>query len=304
MSQAPVSQAPVSQGVGEHRIDEDALEEVEFFAGHRMFDEAMAIITEQLSRLPNHPLLLEKKRELEALMQPASQPAHSAAHDAHDMPVADESVDRSFDIAASLDALDALDQLESSVSTSATTDPTQISVEAVFQQFKAGVAAQVAESDAATHYDLGVAYKEMGLIADAISEFELASRDPARECVCQSMVGMMHLEQGDVEAAINAFIRGLHTSQKTTEQELALTYEVGNAYEMRGNSEQALYYFQLVARVDPNYRDPRGSVEERVDRLSPAAPPPTRAAVGAEPVADEFDAAFDELFSGDQGKLP
>ncbi len=76
------------------------------------------------------------------------------------------SEDRSFDIAASLDALDALDNHADSL------DQQQISVESVFEQFKAGVAAQVSESDAATHYDLGVAYKEMGLFTDAISEFE------------------------------------------------------------------------------------------------------------------------------------
>ena len=65
----------------------------------------------------------------------------------------------------------------------------QVSVESVFEQFKAGVAASIPESDAATHYDLGVAYKEMGLVTDAIAEFELAARDPGRECVCNSMMG-------------------------------------------------------------------------------------------------------------------
>ena len=143
----------------------------------------------------------------------------------------------------------------------------QISVEQVFEQFKAVVAAQIAEGDAATHYDLGVAYEEMGLTADAIHEFELASRDPTRECVCQSMIGMLHMQNGDLEGAIDAFIRGLTAAQKTTEQELALTYEIGNAYEMRSNFEQALYYFQLVARIDPSHRDMRGSVAERISML-------------------------------------
>ena len=66
--------------------------------------------------------------------------------------------------------------------------------------------------DAATHYDLGVAYKEMGLFTDAITEFELAARDPGRECVCQSMIGMIHREHGNIDAAIDAFIRGLHAA--------------------------------------------------------------------------------------------
>jgi tetratricopeptide (TPR) repeat protein len=129
-----------------------------------------------------------------------------------------------------------------------------------------------------------------------VSEFELASRDPARECVAQSMIGMMHMEMGNVDQAIDAFIRGLHASQKSSDQELALTYEIGNAYEYRQNREQALYYFQLVARIDPNYRDPRGSVEERISNLEEPHEPAQRAAVGGG--GDEFDAAFDDLFDG------
>ncbi|MFO0758077.1 MAG: tetratricopeptide repeat protein [Byssovorax sp.] len=285
------------------QLDEEALEEVEFFASHGMFDEARALLDEQLAKLPNNRLLLERKRELEAQATGATGdesgaravPRPSAA------PQSATVEDRSFDIAASLDALDALDagpppEAEPS------TDGDQVSVESVFEQFKAGVAAQISESDAATHYDLGVAYKEMGLYSDAISEFELASRDPGRECVCQSMVGMIYLQLGNVEAGIDAFIRGLHASVKTREQELALTYEIGDSYEALRATDQALYYFQRVARIDPGYADLRGSVADRIRRLDPprgAVAP--RVAVGAESMGDEFDAALDDLLDD---KLP
>ena len=48
-------------------LDEEALEEVEFFASHGMFEEAKNLLDEQISRLPTHPLLLERKREIESL---------------------------------------------------------------------------------------------------------------------------------------------------------------------------------------------------------------------------------------------
>jgi tetratricopeptide (TPR) repeat protein len=279
-------------------LDEDALEEAEFFLTHGMFDEARAILDEQLSRLPSHPLLLERKRELEAAAASASAPVATESG-TREAPVGPPDVDRSFDIAASLEALDALD-VSAAPEPSAEEDPRQVSVESVFEQFKAGVAAQISESDAATHYDLGVAYKEMGLVEDAIHEFSLAARDPGRECVCWSMIGMLRLSLGQVETAIDAFILGLHASQRTTEQELALNYEIGNAYEMHA-PDNALYYFQLVARIDPNYRDGRGTVRERIARLAPVAKPaPARAA--GDPFADDFDAAFDELLGS--GKLP
>lgn len=118
----------------------------------------------------------------------------------------------------------------------------------------------------------------------------------------QSMVGMIYLQLGNVDAGIDAFIRGLHASVKTRDQELALTYEIGDAYEARRAPDQALYYFQRVARIEPNYDDMRGSVAERIRRLEPPRPmAATRVAVGAETMGDEFDAALDDLLDD---KLP
>jgi tetratricopeptide (TPR) repeat protein len=306
VSLRPVAAGPVSlrpSGEPGGTFDEDALEEVEFFVAQGMFDEARGLLEEQLQRLPNHPLLLERLRELEEHAAAAQGGGSGTRAVPRNMPHPASPFsleDRSFDIAATLDALDALD---AGPQPQPAADPNQISVESVFQQFKAGVAAQISESDAATHYDLGVAYKEMGLFSDAIQEFELSSRDPGRECVCQSMVGMIHRETGNVDAAIDAFIRGLHAQAKTRDQELALTYEIGDCYEQRRATDQALYYFQRVARVEPGYNDMRGSAAERVRRLEPAPMPKAPAmAVGADTGGDEFDAALDDLLGG--GELP
>ncbi len=298
---APVSPRAAGEPAG--TFDEDALEEVEFFVAQGMFDEARSLLEEQLQRLPKHPLLLERLRELEeqaAAAQGSGSGTHVVPRDAPPSASPLSLEDRSFDIAATLDLLDALD---AGPPPQAAADPNQISVESVFQQFKAGVAAQISESDAATHYDLGVAYKEMALFSDAIQEFELSARDPGRECVCQSMIGMIHREMGNIDAAIDAFIRGMQAPAKTREQELALTYEIGDCYESRHAPDQALYYFQRVARAEPGYSDMRGSAAERVRRLEPAPAPKqtTAMAVGAESV-DEFDAALDDLLGG--GKLP
>ncbi len=288
------------------QLDEEALEEVEFFASNSMFDEARNVLEEQLGRLPNHPLLLERLRELDEHAAAAegggsgTRAVPRSSSPASAVPASYNAEDKSFDIAASLDALDALDAGPQEAP--AETDPNQVSVESVFEQFKAGVAAQISESDAATHYDLGAAYKEMGLVTDAIAEFELAGRDPGRECVCQWMIGMIHREQGNLEAAIHGLIRGLKTQVKTREQELALTYEIGDCYEARRAPDQALYYFQRVARMSPGYADMRGSAAERVRRLEPMPTPRAAAmAVGAESV-DEFDAVLDDMLGG--GKLP
>jgi tetratricopeptide (TPR) repeat protein len=116
------------------------------------------------------------------------------------------------------------------------------------------------------------------------------------------MIGEIYLQLGQIDQGIDELLRGLAAHEKTIDQELHLQYEIGNAYEVRNQRDQALYYFQLVARVDPSYRDPRGNVQDRMARLQPAPKPIAARAVGAELLSDEFDAAFDELLGS--GKLP
>jgi tetratricopeptide (TPR) repeat protein len=257
---------------------ESALEEAEFFASRGLFDDARAILHEQLARLPNHPLLNERLTELDAQehgMQGGSgtrpSPAGAAAG------ASDEVEDRAFDIAESLGGGVESDRGSGvGVGRAPPRAPTeQVDVEEVFAQF---------------HYDLGVAYKEMGLLDDALREFEVAARDMKRACVCHSMMGIIQLERGHINEAIDAFLRGLQIPDRTKDQEATLSYEVASAYEAKKMVKQALDYFQRVARLVPSFRD----TQERIRRLQKVEPKqPTRAvAVGAD---DEFDRAFDDI---------
>ncbi|MGH7330975.1 MAG: tetratricopeptide repeat protein, partial [Polyangiaceae bacterium] len=253
-----------------------------------LYGDARAVLTEQLARAPNHPLLLERMTELEN----AEQTAHQSSG-TRQMPLGGE--DRSFDIAASLDALESLEApsvREASES--------QVDVEEVFAKFKEGVEKIISVDDAQSHYDLGLAYKEMDRVEDSIRELTIAARDATRACVCESMIGTIYMERGDMAKAIEAFSRGLQAQQKTPEQETVLAFELGNAYEQKKMHKEALAAYQRVARIEPTYRD----VEERIKRLQRIEPPrkPSlrAAAVGAD---DDFDRAFDEII-GPGKKLP
>jgi tetratricopeptide (TPR) repeat protein len=291
-SLAQAAAAP-KKGGGSGEVVEDALEEAEFFLSRGLFDDARAILEEHLRRLPDHPLLVERMEELE---QAIAELASSSGTRERPEAAPEEPEDRAFDIAASLDALDALDAMGATQPEVTAGGGDQIDVEEVFAKFKAGVRAQVSETDSSTHYDLGLAYREMDLIKDAIDEFELAARDPKREAVCQSMIGMIQRQQGDLAAAIEAFIKGLHAEHKTPDQELSLYYELGDAYEAKGNATESLYYFRKVAHRAPDHEDPRGTVAERIRTLQGIGHRPSRErAVGQ---SDEFSDAFDSLSGG------
>jgi tetratricopeptide (TPR) repeat protein len=278
---------------------ESALEEAEFFATRGLYDDARTILQEQLARLPNHPLLAERLAELDAQERgtaggSGTRPSPAAAAAQADA-AADE--DRAFDIAASLGALDGGDRRSDVGPPSFSRAHEQVDVEEVFAKFKEGVAKQIGVDDAQSHYDLGVAYKEMALLDDAIREFDTAARDPKRTCICQSMIGMIQLERGNLNEAIDAFVRGLQAPDRTKEQEAALCYEIGAAYEVKRMSKQALDHFQRAARLVPSFRD----VQDRIRRLTKVEPkqPQRAVAVGAD---DEFDRAFDDILGS--GKLP
>ena len=262
---------------------ESALEEADFFASRGLYEDARTILDEQLARLPHHPLLLERLEELD--QQEAEAQAGSGTRPS---PAAGSVEDRAFDIAESLGALDASERVLPAAGSGLPTE--QVDVEEVFAKFKEGVAKQIGADDAQSHYDLGLAYKDMGLLDDATREFETAARDPRRACVCHSMIGMIELERGRINEAIQALLLGLQAPDRTREQDASLSYELGAAFEIKKMNKQALEYFQRAARLIPGFRD----VVERMRHLQKVEPvQPSRAvAVGAD---DEFDRAFADI---------
>jgi tetratricopeptide (TPR) repeat protein len=270
---------------------ESALEEAEFFASRGLFDDARTILNEQLARLPNHPLIIDRLTELDG-----QEHGMQGGSGTRPSPAGGSTVeDRAFDIAESLggiegDRASGVGTGRDRLGSSGADQQNQVDVDEVFEKFKAGVAEQIDADDAQSHYDLGVAYKEMGLIDDALREFEVAGRDAKRASVCHSMIGMIHLERGNLNEAIDAFMRGLQSPERTKDQEAALCYEIGAAFEVKRMGKQALDYFQRAARLIPSFRD----TPERIRRLQKIEPKqPMRAvAVGAD---DEFDRAFDDI---------
>ena len=270
---------------------EEALEEADFFASRGLFDDAKTVLNEQLGRAPNHKLLIERLREIDE--QEASAQRGSGTR-ARPQSAAPSLAPDDFDIAASLEALDSLEVAPEAQQMLNETG--QVDVEEVFAQFKEKVQQTLSADDGKAHYDLGQAYKEMGLADDAINEFETAARDPKLEVEARFLIGMIETERNRLNEAIAAYQKALTAKLRTPEQETILCFEIGAAYEKLRMNKDALNFYQRVIRRDPNHRD----VQERVRRLSrPETKSPIRqVAVGAD---DEFDRAFDELL-GD-GKL-
>ena len=110
-------------------------------------------------------------------------------------------------------------------------------------------------ADTESHYNLGIAYKEMGLYDDAIAEFSLAAKDDSRNLDCTTLTGQCYVETGETDAAMQAFKSGLAHEGITDEGRMTLNFEVGMLHQSNGQLLDALDYFQLVAEKDSFFRD-------------------------------------------------
>jgi tetratricopeptide (TPR) repeat protein len=116
--------------------------------------------------------------------------------------------------------------------------------------------------DAETHYDLGLAYMELEQWGEAISEFELAARNPAKKAICGYLRGQCHDRMNDILQAIACYKDGLTATEIDDDKEKSLWYELGAAYLKMEETRSALEWFEKINARDPGYRHAGQKVEE------------------------------------------
>lgn len=133
----------------------------------------------------------------------------------------------------------------------------------IFREFRKGVDEQLGSEDYDTRYNLGIAYKEMGLVDEALAEFQLAAKDPRRTLECASMLGICFLEKGLPKQAIQWFEKGLAVGGRGQEEYRGLSYDLATAYEADDDKTKALQILSTLHAEDATFRD----VAERIRRL-------------------------------------
>jgi tetratricopeptide (TPR) repeat protein len=293
--EAPYAEAeavPEAEAAPEEEPAAEECDEASFFLDQGLLEEAREILETVMIAFPGHARAAELMERLEALEAGGGA---VEADEAPAEPVAVPSVQPVLDVEASgeRDAFDLAAELAGEIDNlsddSASAPPAeedfQYSVEEVFSEFKKGLAKVVKPEDVDTHYDLGIAYKEMGLLDDALHEFDVARQGcvgTKRELDCITMTGMLQLQRGDAAAAVAAFREGLGSAQATGEQAKALGFELAAAYEALGEPGKALHHYQRVAAMDAKYRDVAGQVSRLSASVAPEDDPlPSHGANGA-----------------------
>ena len=233
-------------------IDEDllnTLSDIDFQLDYGSPEEAKIEIEAALQLYPEHPELGRRLAQAEdALRRMGHAPEPAQANDS--------AFNQSF-----FDLTDVLgDALLETGDGEEMHDATHVvekiqSVDELFNAFREGVEQQVQGDDYDTHYNLGIAYKEMLLLEPAVEEFKKAMVDPERTLECCSMLSICEQAQGNLDQAIQWLHQGIQAPGFPPEDAMGLRYDLGNLFLLQSRHPEAQEQFRIVHEQDPDYRE-------------------------------------------------
>lgn len=231
------------------KIKED-MEEADFYMQQGLYEDARNICNRILEFHPENEETLSKLRAIDEAAQailPAPVP-----------PAAESAVESFFDLAAELDS----EEFETLTTPSGMREAEKFGFEDIFSEFKKGVDTQLEKEDTETHYNLGIAYKEMGLLDDAIREFKIASADHKIEFDCYNLMGICYVEKEAYKKAIEIFRKGLQLPDISDDEYASMNYELGTAYELSGMTGEALSAYMETSKKNSGFRDVQSKISQ------------------------------------------
>ena len=113
------------------------------------------------------------------------------------------------------------------------------------------------------HYQLGMAYRELGLVDEAIEEFRRSAADERLTLLACDMVGLCLLAKGDAEAAVHELNKGLSMADRPVEEYRGIKYTLATAHQSIGDLERAASILRDLETESPSFRD----VKDRLRKL-------------------------------------
>jgi pilus assembly protein FimV len=208
-------------------------------------DGAAAVSTEDL--------INQLVAELDDLEAPVSAPAMNAA--------ADETVSHVPHVAAGSNGSSAAHDELAPISETSAENLNELA--GIFEDFRSdmGELPQDEEEDLETHYNLGIAYREMGLLDEAIGEFQKVAKAVQKgkpfpyAMNCSTLLALTFMDKGDPKIASLWYRRALEVPGLDPETVMALRYDLAVSLETAGESNAALDSFRQVYAMNIDYRD-------------------------------------------------
>jgi tetratricopeptide (TPR) repeat protein len=134
----------------------------------------------------------------------------------------------------------------------------------ILEQFKRGIEQNLDSEDYEAHYDLGIAFKEMGLLDEAIAEFQKALRSPEGRLRTSEALGICFYDKGQFGISETVLRRAVETDHAGDEAKIGLLYWLGRAAEAQGKEMDAITSYERALAVDIRFMD----LSDRMHRLA------------------------------------
>ena len=231
------------------------LEEVEFFRTQGLNSEAENLLASLKSKFPQYAGWNSEAPKAAA----ASVKRVDVKHKAVDiealgtkMKLMVQEDDRS-DVDA--DFYDLANELNDELETGNSSAPAE--VKDVFNAFKKGVSQSVSADDWQTHFDLGIAYREMGLLDDAMEEFKLVQQAPGQKVSALYQLGVCEMGRENYDKAKEFFDLALKEPELMGQEKLSVSYDLAEVLLKLNNKAKAKKLFEEVQKLDPEFREIR-----------------------------------------------
>ncbi len=242
----------------------EEIEEAEFFIRQELLDEAREILSEIIDDVPESARAQWMLARIDAKENDQPEPPAPWAERIIGE-VAEEIGDLLAEEAFPPEATDQVSALE------------------VLSAFKKGVKEVVRDDDADTHYNLGIAYREMGLLDDAIAEFRMSAESTAMKADSLHLIGIVQREQAKFDDSLATFDGVLALDVATEAQRAVAHYERGVSLEGLGRLGEARGAFEQARDLGAQM----GDLEARLQKLQGHAGNGASHDVGFSPADDD-----------------
>ena len=162
--------------------------------------------------------------------------------------------------------------------------------ESIFADFKRGVSATLDEGDFDTRYDLGIAYREMGLFEDAIGEFRVCLDSAQRRFDSLYLMGLCARDLGRFEDAVSHLEQALALPDLPEDRMAGVYFDLSIAEEGAGDRDRACSSVRRVIEIESDFPG-------AADRLASLESGQVTSERPGEP-SEAFE-SFDDLFDED-----
>ena len=125
----------------------------------------------------------------------------------------------------------------------------------IVADFRRRIEERVARDSRDVRYNLGLAFMEQGLLAEAVEEFKIALKDEVQALDCMSLISQCYRKMRGFPEALAWVDRALRSAPASSGARLALTYDKAQIREDMNENAAALALYREVEARSPRYRD-------------------------------------------------